>query len=373
MDEDTEGLEALIEQRSQRHGYARMVSWEFPTNPVPQRKKRKSGRNKSGENNVQSDERLQTSDDENQSVFSKQSDDFKSDQSLKEMHVSESDSLIDQSDSDSYISAEEDLEEDSDMEGNLLSFSYMKLKSLEDIDLGTSANISEDSGPRTSDHQKAPSKKQKRKARQSFKILYGDRFLPLKDIDLTVDVTEIQSQSQDLDVMVMKQVPTLVELCLRASNKKIAQGSVPFGIQNILKESQLTKATMNQQIAWFQGILAYCEAQFDLRIIHLNYSNNGKILLPMRNIWNTENYFKHKPNPYMVTPTYNGSKESSYLLCTHIMQKEWIKPPFNYNVKENLYLITYCLFGGNVLIIPNKVMSLVPDQCSSSVSRVLAL
>ncbi|KAJ8297743.1 hypothetical protein KUTeg_024274 [Tegillarca granosa] len=346
MDEDTEGIEALIEQRSQRHGYVRMISWEFPTDPVSHRKKRKSGRNKSGET-VQSEGILQISDDENQSVFSKQSDDFKSDLSLTETNVSESDSFNDLSDSDSfYVSAEEDVEEeDSDLEGHLSSFSYLKLKGIEDIDIGTSTNNQEDSAPRTSDHQKAPSKKQKRKARRSFRVLYGDRFLPLKDIDLALDVTEIQSQSQDLAVTVIKQVPTLLELCLRASNKKIVQGSVPCSIRNILKESQLDKATRNHQITWFQGILAYCEAHFEHQFVHKKPVDIWKILLPLRNIWNTENYFKHMPNPYMSQPAYIGSKQSSYLLCTHIIEKEWIKIPFNYNEKENLYLITYCLFG----------------------------
>ncbi|CAC5358338.1 unnamed protein product [Mytilus coruscus] len=177
----------------------------------------------------------------------------------------------------------------------------------------------------TQERQRAPSKKQKRKRKQSGNATAGNTgfgYLPFCNIEsFDIELSELREEIVDLETNILKAVPSLVELCISAS-KRLAKThsfiNVPKSIKRILQIGNSSHSFRQLQLDYLLNVLEATHMTYDSSHVH-DYNKLSVNLLPHRNIWSSgcgidESLFDEQVQ---------GSKPSSYFLCCYDYQS-WI-------------------------------------------------
>ncbi|XP_076071492.1 uncharacterized protein LOC143042883 isoform X1 [Mytilus galloprovincialis] len=294
MEEDAEGLDSLIKQKKCRPKYARIISMEFSKNELHQtselRKKHRSGGHS------------------NQMVAN-----LDGDSDGSEYYSAEEEFLF--TSSSSSISTDDESVETLDQSSDSV---------FDSLQSSCSSNFSQADTPHsqiksTQERQRAPSKKQKRKRKQSGNATGGPSgfgYLPFCNIEsFDIELSELREEIVDLETNILKPVPSLVELCISAS-KRLAKThsfiNVPKSIKRILQLGSSSHSFRQLQLDYLFNVLEASHTS----IIHVYDKDKSVNLLPHRNIWSIgcgvdESFFDD---------IVQGSKSSSYFLCCYDYQ-----------------------------------------------------
>lgn len=294
MEEDAEGLDSLIKQKKCRPKYARIISMEFSKNELHQtsesRKKHRSGGHS------------------NQVVAN-----LDEDSDGSEYYSAEEEFLL--TSSSSSISTDDESVDTLDQSSDSV---------FDSLQSSCSSNFSQADTPHsqiksTQERQRAPSKKQKRKRKQSGNATGGHTgfgYLPFCNIEsFDIELSELREEIVDLETNILKPVPSLVELCISAS-KRLAKThsfiNVPKSIKRILQLGSSSHSFRQLQLDYLFNVLEASHTS----IIHVYDKDKSVNLLPHRNIWSIgcgvdESFFDD---------IVQGSKSSSYFLCCYDYQ-----------------------------------------------------
>ncbi|XP_069110339.1 uncharacterized protein [Argopecten irradians] len=258
MDED-EGLKALIVQRSQRQSYARMISWEFndadQTKLVTvQKRRRRRSKQQSGETTQDFGEENDVDLDlSNLSVesFSGSEDEFFS---AEELLVSDSESVTGESASGPVRS---------EGKHDVPITCTPRNESEDDEDLVFTDENSSLSKSFSNVRQRL-SKKQKKKRRKEICTMYENHIRPFMEEELD-DIVHMLSDRTLVDktVDICKNVPSLVQLCIKSSYK-INLKSMPE-LPNKIKQlfyPDKDFSVQKMQLSWLHSTMARFEANF---------------------------------------------------------------------------------------------------------------
>ncbi|VDI11955.1 Hypothetical predicted protein [Mytilus galloprovincialis] len=287
-------LERLVEQRSHRISYTRLLSWEEgPAKPTRLRRKWKNRK----------PETLEVQQDSSACIVKKIS--HRSDKSLQQSIETESmeynTSAESESDDWSDESGKNDTDIDADSEENINKFNEMSNENEEFRAKDTGSNCSNSDkfnlkckSTHSSQQTRAPSKKLKRKRRFKSKTYWSDCY-PLPYIDDNLELIGVKEDIHKSDLSVRKKVPSLAELCLMSSKGLVSEKQEEENQVNGIKYKPITR--------WVHHI-------------DKDGMSDKKVFLQCcRNIWNTELYMKRYANPnYCLSSVYtNRDVDNSYV------------------------------------------------------------
>ncbi|XP_077984009.1 uncharacterized protein LOC144438730 [Glandiceps talaboti] len=213
-----------------KHTFARMVSWEFSRPIEPKKRKRNKKQRR-----------------EEQEVKDRSSDDDDDDEGKD---IEETEECCE---SDEYFTADEDISESTDEE-----------LSLENL------NITETPLPQSERHG-SRSKSQKRRRKRIFRQDQLDFFAPFVD-DVNNDIEPVKSDN----LHVVKSVPSLMEICLKACQQTSKGSLLPITRhqREVLKDRQVFHSL---QLKWLHRNIAINEKNFEPTEIICNKS--GRFIL----------------------------------------------------------------------------------------------
>lgn len=320
-------LERLVEQRSHRISYTRLLSWE-EGQAKPTRLRRKWKNRKPTTLEVQQDS----------SACIVQKISQKSDKSLQQSIETESmeynTSAESESDDWSDESGKNDTDIDADSEENINKFDEMSNENEEFRAKDTDSNCSNSDkfnlkckSTHSSQQTRAPSKKQKRKRRFKSNTYWSDCY-PLPYIDDNLELIGVKEDIHKSDLSVRKKVPSLAELCLMSSKGLVSESNTLCKAFRKLYRDIFTETTFHKnQLKWLFYVLSCLEQEEENQVngikckpitrwvhhIDKDGMSDKKVFLQCcRNIWNTELYMKRYANP-LIQPFYCwGDNYNSY-------------------------------------------------------------
>ncbi|WAR08211.1 hypothetical protein MAR_018169 [Mya arenaria] len=204
-------LRKLVEQRQQRPSFSRMISWELghAADQQPARRTKTRRKQNSGNKDQTPDEVEEQDDDEEYSLSDSSEYETAQEEDDEEENILEK--LSGNSDGvDGQISEQGDADTSYDVEG---------MPSASGVQLNNSQN----------GRKRRLSKKQKRKRKTHFKTMYLDELYNLGNLcDPSEDIENVFTSLPDEGIMgseIERNVPSLVELCLAASTRKLRTNS----------------------------------------------------------------------------------------------------------------------------------------------------
>ncbi|XP_033744291.1 uncharacterized protein LOC117330177 [Pecten maximus] len=304
MDEE-EGLDEMISQRSQRPSYARMISWEFNNDDETklvsvQRRRRRRSKQQSGETTEQlGDDDSEVCDKNNLDMsnlsmsFSDSDEEFFS---AEELLVSDSESLTE--DSSMSVSC------DGQQEVSCVGTPGAECGSDED----SSVFIDENSSLNNSSSNIRPrlSKKQKKKRRKDICMMYENQIRPFMEgefDDIVHMLSNRPSVDQTLDIA--KDVPSLVQLCIKSSYKIRLKSmpELPNKIKRLFYPDE-DFSLQKMQLSWLHSTLARFEPMEKFTKNCMTSVDKPELLHLVRNV---------KNQMYSVNHTGSDGKDSHVL------------------------------------------------------------
>ncbi|CAC5369398.1 unnamed protein product [Mytilus coruscus] len=313
-------LERLVEQRSQRISYTRLLSWEMDPKMLanPGRKNRQLASAK-----VQNEF----------SLCKVHNISSESDMTLQSIETK-----IKESDSDTYYSADENQLQDCSCSesdecydafedfGDVNCFDIKECEfdeclskeneelSDKDMDEHCSTNSEEFNSYQnvhSSQQKRAPSKKQKRKKRGKSKMMW-DYVNQLPYIDDNIDLNEIKEHINERDVSIRKTIPSLAKLCLMSSKGLVSDSNTLCNAFRKLYCDSFAESTFHKdQLKWLFYLLSCLEHEEGKTantsnceptsnwVHHIDKDGlgNKKVFLrSCRNIWSPALYMKQYSN-----------------------------------------------------------------------------
>ncbi|XP_060083517.1 uncharacterized protein LOC132562768 [Ylistrum balloti] len=293
MDEE-EGLDVLIAQRSQRPSYARMISWEFDDAEEPmvvsmQRRRRRRSKQQSGETNEHTadlDPELRSG----VSSLSLKSDSDEEFFSAEEWLISDSESVTE----NSIVSERSDGVQE--LTGAECESDENSVFSDENTSLTTSS-----SNIRSS----RLSKKQKKKRRKEMSTMYENQIRPFMDLEFD-DIEHILPDQPSVDRMLdlSKDVPSLVQLCIRSSYKlnfKLMP-ELPNKLKRLFHVDD-DFSLQKIQLSWLHSTLARFEPKekFTENCMFKMNPDRPVLLHPVRNVCNKTSSVNHTDHTVLAT------------------------------------------------------------------------
>ncbi|CAG2196136.1 unnamed protein product [Mytilus edulis] len=254
-------LERLVEQRSHRISYTRLLSWE-EGQAKPTRLRRKWKNRKP--------ETLEVQQDSSACIVQKISQ--RSDKSLQQSIETESMeyNTSEESESDDWSdeSGKNDTDIDADSEENINKFDEMSNENEEFRAKDTDSNCSNSDkfnlkckSTHSSQQTRAPSKKQKRKRRFKSKTYWSDCY-PLPYIDDNLELSGVKEDIHESDLSVRKKVPSLAELCLMSSKGLVSESNTLCKAFRKLYRDMFTETTLHKnQLKWLFYVLSCLEQE----------------------------------------------------------------------------------------------------------------
>ncbi|XP_052073425.1 uncharacterized protein LOC127711421 isoform X2 [Mytilus californianus] len=340
MMDEARCLERLVEQRSHRISYTRLLSWEIgQAKPTCPRRKWKNKKRESLE--FQKDS----------SCCLVQDKGHKTDTSLQSIETKSIESDISSESDNTYYSADE---------SELQDYNFTKADELsgafEDRSGGNDTDIEDDSGKdinkldelsneneefcaevndskcsdsdkfnskcknaNSSQKKRAPSNKQKRKRRDKRKMSW-DYNNPLTYIHDNIELSGVEEDINESDLSVKKTVPSLAELCLMSNKGLVSERNTLCKTFRKMYCDIFTETTFHKdQLKWLFCVLSCLEQEEETQANGIKYkpisrwvhhidkdglSNKKVFLRCCRNIWNTELYMKRYANP-LLQPLYS--------------------------------------------------------------------
>lgn len=241
-----------------------------------------------------------------------------------DLHKKKSEHDHSSSNDDSYFSAKEDISSSSGSDSDIC----QQLSPL-DIAADKTGVENRDISHGQSHHGKhrAPSKKQKRKRRmhEIESVIDGDSILRMLDFDIVPDIiSETKFLAEQDQIAVDKQVPSLLELCLNCMRRRKSQASLPKGLKNAIKHSNIDFTFRKFQVSWLQSAFSEWQPFDNRKKWQLYYACSGvgpystHSRIPTRNIWNSHFYPKYNYCSY----GYVHSKTSAILPFTFVSVKD---------------------------------------------------
>lgn len=292
MDEqDVKGLQNLVSNKHQK-SYTRMVSQEFSSaeRRQPLQGGRARRRSKKSSSSV-----------------------TETDNAAAETHAEGGKSDSEESE---YFSAEEEVDlfdSDKSTDNNSLDESDQHTDS---VFSSTQATAKTCSVPRL--HTKAPSKKQKRKRRQS-KPESETALFPFANIDnLDIDFIELNEELSHVSCTTVREVPSLQHLSILASRNLAPQNKIsplPQGLKPILTLSYARLGLQKNQLSWLFKLLSHFglkEEAFRTKF----FCYDLKLPFPYRNIWSSESYHIDLLSEMDSTHVYRSCHAACYIPYT---------------------------------------------------------
>ncbi|CAC5376527.1 unnamed protein product [Mytilus coruscus] len=254
-------LERLVEQRSHRISYTRLLSWEkSPEKPTRPRRKLKNRKPETLEVKKDSSDFIvldisQRSDKSLQSIETESME-------YNTSSESESDDWSDAFDDDS---GENDTDINADGEKNINTFDELSNENEEFRSKDTDSNCS-------SLHQtRAPSKKQKRKRRFKRKMYWNNHY-PLPYIDDNLELSGVKEDIHESDLSVRKKVPSLAELCLMSSKGLVSESNTLCKAFRKMYRDIFTETTFHKnQLKWLFYVLSCLEQEEENQVNGIKY------------------------------------------------------------------------------------------------------
>ena len=232
-----------------------------------------------------------------------------------------------------------------------------EIDALEHQDKDTSVHNRDHSKACASDtgvRRRRPSKKQKKKKNREFRVTFANEIMCLGNIfDVTedIDMAVTELTAEDSDICINRQVPSLVQLCLAVTSRKVEskeKAQLPIGMRGLVSGWNKKQGLLRKQLSWLQNRL-------------LPFVDNEKLCFEIKRkddkeinifIYPTRSVFNAVPSPlkpqWNEDGVYTSGKAASFLVAfslIHHKQQESLQWDYN-KYCEYQALQPLCIMAG---------------------------
>ena len=176
-----------------------------------------------------------------------------------------------------------------------------------------------------------PSKKQ-RKRRKESRVTFANEIMSIADIfDVSedIDIAIAETTEGDSVSSVSRQIPTLVQLCMSVTARKVEskeKATLPFGMRKLVSDWNKKQGLQQKQLSWLQNHLLPVSdnsSNFSYLCLYSKRRDDVNInifLYPTRSVWN--GFPKPVKQHWNEDGSYNSGRAASFLLALSLNHKD---------------------------------------------------